>query len=1053
MVIQQRTYLNASIQSVNMNMGWNSSPSTCSVELVEDDKNGDNFIQPSIGGPTFFEYYGLNLGGIITSSRRNSNTGGDPTYSVTLEDPRSILEGVQLIIDGYNGGVFNTPNLYNVFGYWESSSFGNSQVNNTGMPWKKIRDGIIALVNQYPIVFGETRYYLNLSALPNLPDYFRIAGPNLSVMDFITQVCEAASHEFFFNLEQVGNNYYIKLYTVNRSHQPELNRISTFINSQEEVVSTSTGFQLRNETSSRFLVGGNVHAMYFQYPSGKLETTRNDDVIWPFWGVDEDNNVIIGGNNPDRSGVAPVSGSIVDYIGNLHAFTIPSRNVNVVGVPDKYTTDVAELRAALGGIDTWKAFLRTYVNDKLSPHYLKASRTAISPDIRFDILDDSSTPSGVASLTPMEYAYLTGGSITKSSDSLLEIHEENISRLFEYVKGFASEYYGRKFMVRLPNIKTKINQDTNQLEHNLEPADGGFLEDTLWSGAIANNYLPANINTLLLTDNRIAPYVRFNDFTQYDLSELGPEDFTINRNNNSLFVKCELDEDIYFLNYSKLYSPRIVITLPGPIYKKEKDTGKSSSGATAELKAAELADAAMTAAEKAAAVISEKSRLGSDLISFPWGGEAVMPNMAACPMKSNVDFYGPWYAIGANGKTDFQKDESLVPWNYGGFAAMNLAANAQISSALSNLQIGEEGTLEVEGVPSFSIGDQLISGGPYITDINVSVSKGGIITTYTMNTWGVRNTGVQKQLVEQVKAAKINQQKIRRENRELNSQISANSAKKRGSSVPLKERGKLTIPRARSSKSTHPVIASEMIQNEDNTYKANTVTLPGYQIGVQLGREYEKKAVNTLDTLFRPFSTDPEYSGLPHFEAYSGSDPVNVNTLNPFPDSDFVLTNKDFPEDDQDLNDADGYERGIGFRMPMIGTGWGYDTNGNPVPNSGDAEEDGDTSVFVENYKKRMDLWKTGPIELPWDEERKVWVGGGSSLVIGVLNENLLYRSSGIMTFWNYNNASGIEIPSDNETYVHDWFLPSGGLIWSGRHVAATKISGRYYIISTEPNC
>lgn len=1055
MVIQQRTYLNASITNVNMNLGWNSSPSQVQVGLVEDSANGDNFIQPSIGGPTFFDYYNLSLGGIITSSRRESNTGGDPTYSVTIEDPRSILEGVQLIIDGYAGGVYNMPNIYNIFGYWESFSFGNALVNSTGMPWQRIRDGLVALNSNFPIVFGSTQYYLDISSLPAVSEYFRIAGPNLSIMDFITQICEAASHEFFFNLEEVGSRYYIKLYVVNRSAQPQLNRISTWINSQEEVVSTSTGFQLRNEVSSKFLVGGNVHAMYHQYPSGESELTRDDDVVWPFWGVDTTNSVIIGGNNADSAGNAPVSGDIVKYFGNDHAFTIPSKGVNVVGVGDIYTTDVAEMRAALGGIDSWKTYLESQVNKPSSPHFKKSAAISIRSDVRFEIL--GLTPSGeMGSLTPVEFAHLTGGTITSATDSLDEIHDENISRLYEYVRSYADQYYGKKFMVRLPNIKSKFNPDwdgspATAVLHNIEPADGGFIEDALWSGAVLNNYLPEKINTLLLDDNRISAYVRFNNFKLYDFSDLSPDDFTVNSANNSAFVKCELEPNVYFLNYNNLYSPRVVITLPGMVTLL--DT-KSFKGTSENIKAAKMEEAGLTPAEAKAKAKEMNSHFGSDLPTAAWAGQAVIPDMTVCPLKSNVDFYGPWYYQGVNGKTEFIKDESLVPWNYGGFALMNQTAASQISSSVTNFQVGEEGTLEVAGVPEFNIGDTLIAGGPYITDINVSVTNGGVTTTYTMNTWGVRNTGVQKQLLDEIKRNKINDLKLRREMREFDNR---DTKKRTFAAIKAGRYPKKPIepPRGRSVHSTNPVIASEMIEVSSGVFKSNTVIMPAYYAASQLGDNYEKKSLSTLDALFRPFSTDPDCTDLPHFEGYSGTDTINVDTLNPYQDgSDFVLVSKNFPGENEDMKDADGYSKGTSFRMPMVGTGWGYTTNGKPVPSKRDIDPSGSPDEYVDNYINRMDLWKSGPIELSWDENRKVWVGGGgSNIKLGKLDQNLIYNSSGLMTVWDYSSASGVEIAQEEQIYAHDWFLPTGGVIYSGRRIGVAKIGQRYYVIAAEPDC
>lgn len=66
------------------------------------------------------------------------------------------------------------------------------------------------------------------------------------------------------------------------------------------------------------------------------------------------------------------------------------------------------------------------------------------------------------------------------------------------------------------------------------------------------------------------------------------------------------------------------------------------------------------------------------------------------------------------------------------------------------------------------------------------------------------------------------------------------------------------------------------------------------------------------------------------------------------------------------------------MRGPLVLSGWGYDVNGLPVPidRGGTEEELPDTRNF--DYFTAIDrrLWKTGPVDLRWDDERKVWTGG-----------------------------------------------------------------------------
>jgi len=101
-------------------------------------------------------------------------------------------------------------------------------------------------------------------------------------------------------------------------------------------------------------------------------------------------------------------------------------------------------------------------------------------------------------------------------------------------------------------------------------------------------------------------------------------------------------------------------------------------------------------------------------------------------------------------------------------------------------------------------------------------------------------------------------------------------------------------------------------------------------------------------------------------------------------------------------------QRPMALRGPLVIAGWGYDTNGLPVPNmkydadhkEGDPNSpdfgkqkytprqmkaiDGqgnqnDQKHFIPNHLTRQDKWKVGPVDLRWDRERKVWTAGGGA--------------------------------------------------------------------------
>lgn len=63
--------------------------------------------------------------------------------------------------------------------------------------------------------------------------------------------------------------------------------------------------------------------------------------------------------------------------------------------------------------------------------------------------------------------------------------------------------------------------------------------------------------------------------------------------------------------------------------------------------------------------------------------------------------------------------------------------------------------------------------------------------------------------------------------------------------------------------------------------------------------------------------------------------------------------------------------RSVGLRAPMVLSGWGYDVNGKPVP-----ADTGDPNAFASGAFRNPSNWKSGPLDVRWDDERKVWAAG-----------------------------------------------------------------------------
>jgi len=193
-VLEQQSFLGSSITNWSCSLGWNETSSQLSVLLVDDPLRNEAFTpytehSPDIGEPVFFQYGDFEFGGLLQNWERTRGPDGNPVYSVSIIDPRELLAGTQLILSNYAAGVSAVPNIINPYGYWESEGFGMSEVNQAGMPWYKILTTISVLTTPYspvnifggPIRFKGHDYFVDLSNLPAVPNYYRMGVIHISI--------------------------------------------------------------------------------------------------------------------------------------------------------------------------------------------------------------------------------------------------------------------------------------------------------------------------------------------------------------------------------------------------------------------------------------------------------------------------------------------------------------------------------------------------------------------------------------------------------------------------------------------------------------------------------------------------------------------------------------------------------------------------------------------------------------------------------------------------------------------------------------------------------
>lgn len=601
------------------------------------------------------------------------------------------------------------------------------------------------------------------------------------------------------------------------------------------------------------------------------------------------------------------------------------------------------------------------------------------------------------------------GEKNNASSSQIAENANILTMHYNYVKEFADEYYGRKFMVRIPFVSAAQDPITTEIRLSREVTNGGYVDTGTIVQAASQNLLPLNITRILTEDNRIEAFAKFDNGQELDLSEIPDESMAYNvfeekpqkktskkgasktssqsgktfkdfKNYKfSAFVKADVDPNIYFLDQSLLYSPRVVITLPGAARQRGGQSGKNFGGVIIDF----LSNVPGSKIDQFAQI---GDGVGSDLIKTEVAGEAVLPWSVGVPLQSNIDTYGPWYAVGANGKMDYEEDNTLVPWNYGGYTAMEQTANAKVLSALSLYQISEAGEVQYPGVPSIRMGSQLALSGPYVTDINVNIGEGGATTTYRMKTWTPQPYRLSKQQASIAQQFAVSNARLERE---LSEKLSKDITSKLNKNNVNRIRKNLDKPAEKKTKSSHDMVTGQAYP-VGSGYGAKVVFQPNVLADAQTGNNVSQKGAASLDTLFYPWGGDD----LPQLTpSASGAESPTQEDLNPYVKNNLiggVLTPSGIKSNIEPSSILS--PQGIGFTIPAMGVGWGYTTEGEPTHPA--ASGDG----FAEDVAYNSIDWKVGPIDYRWDNERGVWSAGGgagASEIVKVIEETTFPTPSG----------------------------------------------------------
>jgi hypothetical protein len=692
----------------------------------------------------------------------------------------------------------------------------------------------------------------------------------MSILDFIRIVCEYSNYDFFVQLQGLK----IKVRTVSKYAQPALGTLSTLIAnySGTDLIRSSAGIEARNETTSAFLTGGEVTDLY-----------RSDEIV-PFYGLDINNQPIYGvpGWIEFRNSEGDITFREETYYFGLDCSVVS----DILGMVT-YPTSEFELRIiAAGGENAYSSWIS----------FIQKFRTDIAARLNFPYILNLTRPAvpvlgGDAAMDAMELAL---ANITNARNAAIsETAVTNLRRFYQYLEKIAQAHLGKTFLVKLPFILSNTESESGRLLTSYEVTDQGYLDTTTntldglltGSDAIKATLLSSN-------DGRYPAIACYFNSSGLDLTKTSANDSLL-ASNDDFYIKVAVNPKIYFYP-----EPAVIVTLPqaglrdsvdnngmlGTIYNNSVLSIIPEAAAAAGVSFTQFAiDSGFNLADEISAAN----------ITFRLSPKPVKPSSIHIPLKSNILTYGPWYAAGVDGNIRYEQDTSLVPWNYGGLTFMNLAANAKVSTSISNVTEIETGFIEVAGLPQYDLGDVLESGGPNVTDISIQYNTGGVTTTYRFSTYVPRFGQIGKYYSDRIRSTGLLAQSYSRNARETALEYGIKSS--RVAEAAATNRAFLaSLPRGIRRETPHNVIFSKTKVGTDDIvrYGVSTVELGEAIFFIDpTGASYKNTVLSTVNHNIVPVSIYGSGTGMSQMEFPSGnwgyflngySDTLNSLSYNPY---------------------------------------------------------------------------------------------------------------------------------------------------------------------------
>jgi hypothetical protein len=1024
----------AYIESISSSVAYGGQGASCQMSLVEDPENDVTITLPEVGTACFIKYGEFEYGGVFQRWTYKEDISGRK-YNVILESPGGkILNGVNAILSSFEGTAYNEgsgydkfnpsdnpnftnqiKNVWNPYGHKENFAFGGrfglANTNSAGFPARELLN-TLELIGRGEsnfgdrILYGESEYEIDFGELKEVPEFFRISGQTLSLNAIVSECAEILQYDYFaaidtetsfLNLvkdlygddyesgggvipDPIANGLKILIKTIDKTEQPNPGAVAALVSEAKNNgthVSSEVGQELSDEVTQRVVIGG---------PASRYFVADIND-CFAIWGKLSATSYVLGSIVPVAYQPDAQVTVILDEMEGLGGNVASSL---FGGFPSSYTATVDELRMARQSQESWQMFK---VFQSIANGTYNQDPWCVGVDFTPDLLQQLAS----GRIGPIR---LASTSLTSAQKAYNQNIQKYVQKIFSKVQEVANNFYGRMFLVPLLEEPGGISNNLKFIEEDLLEVSSWELTDSAWV-----SHKPVK-DIGFYQSGRLVSTSVYELNGNYDYSPMGGDyagwqtlpDFPFT-DGIATTKGGKVEDKVFYLNGR----PYMVFDAGVQVLNFDENT-TPDSGLT-------------YLAKKFFGIDIPPERYiapGKQNTQIQIPPSVAYPKFLGIPQQSERYSWGPWYRFARyNGKSEVVFDTNLVPENFGSVQRMDAAAFDTANAGVAVIGANESGRVELAEIPEYNIAERFNSTGPYVTNMDVNIGIGGITTSYQFNTW-TPNFG---------KLAKYNADRVSRIFK-----ATLEALRRFREKNPKRGFKPISFPKTNSEKNAARLQANRT-SNGFLLFGYNGLTqLEGN--GCNLSDAFglalpniNKTFGSSNDQQWTGFSTTPEKNVTlnPAFHkpdnlfgekngkfVNGGVGPTNRD-LDPFfseavfGDASSMIQNVDFlavmnksqdgQTHDLQLKEANKVSpvsevRGVALRGPLVLSGWGFDIANNPVPSVTN-----DVTSFDSNACVNRTGWKTGPVNLMWDDQRKIWTGG-LEMLTGILDSDIVGPSN-----------------------------------------------------------